>query len=246
MRNLLFFLVLVTIALQSNSQTSKPIRNFEKDTIVTLKDNIILTFLGHASLMIEIGNDIIYVDPVSSEANYSLFPKGNLILITHEHDDHLDQKAIKQVTTEQTKILISKSCLGKLEKAVVLRNGQEQTIGDFGIQAVPAYNIQHLRNGIPFHSKGDGNGYVISYSNRRIYIAGDTENIVEMSNLKDIDLAFLPMNLPFTMTPKMVADAALSFMPKILYPYHTGNTDLQLLKDHLKNSSIELRLRKMR
>lgn len=239
-------MILAVIALQSNSQIPKTIKSFEKDTIETLKEKIILTFLGHASLIIKIGNEVIYVDPVSSEANYALFPKGNLILITHEHDDHLDQKAIKQVSTEQTKILISKSCLGKLENAVVLSNGQEQSIGDVSIKAVPAYNILHTRNGTPFHSKGDGNGYVISYSNKKIYVAGDTENIAEMGNLRDIDIAFLPMNLPFTMTPKMVADAALSFMPKILYPYHTGNTDLQLLVDLLKNSSIELRIRKMR
>ena len=101
-------------------------------------------------------------------------------------------------------------------------------------------------NGKPFHPKGNGNGYVITFGDKRIYIAGDTDNIPEMADLKNIDIAFLPMNLPYTMTPQMVADGARSFMPKILYPYHTGETDVQLLVGLLKDSKIDVRVRKMK
>jgi L-ascorbate metabolism protein UlaG (beta-lactamase superfamily) len=116
------------------------------------------------------------------------------------------------------------------------------------IEAVPTYNLVHKRNtGEPFHPKGVGNGYVVTFWDKRVYVAGDTENIPEMKQLKNIDIAFLPMNLPYTMTPEMVADAAKSFSPKILYPYHTGETDTSKLVNLLKVSpGIEVRIRKMK
>jgi L-ascorbate metabolism protein UlaG (beta-lactamase superfamily) len=127
-----------------------------------------------------------------------------------------------------------------------MKNGEETSLGDFTLKAVPAYNVVNMRGNIPYHPKGDGNGYLFTYGKTIIYIAGDTEDIPEMAELKDIDIAFLPMNLPFTMTPKMVADGARSFMPKILYPYHMGKTDPQLLVDLLKGSGIEVRVRDLR
>ena len=129
-----------------------------------------------------------------------------------------------------------------------MANGDVKTVQGFRIEAVPAYNIVHEQSaGNPFHPKGRGNGYVITFSDKRVYIAGDTENTPEMKRLRDIDVAFLPMNLPYTMTPEMVADAAKAFKPKILYPYHYGQTDPNKLVDLLKNSKdIEVRIRKMR
>ena len=129
-----------------------------------------------------------------------------------------------------------------------MRNGDVKTVDGLKIEAVPAYNLVHMRSkGVPFHIKGIGNGYVITFGNKRVYVAGDTENIPEMKNLKNIDIAFLPMNLPYTMTPEMVADAAIAFKPKILYPYHFGNTDtsriVDLLKDH---KEIEVRIKDMK
>ena len=129
-----------------------------------------------------------------------------------------------------------------------MRNGDVKTIKGIKIEAVPAYNIVHKRdNGEPFHPKGAGNGYVIHFGDKKVYIAGDTENIPEMKELKDIDIAFLPMNLHYTMTPEMVAGAAKSFMPKILYPYHYGETDVSKIVDLMKDTKdVEVRIRKMK
>ena len=132
-----------------------------------------------------------------------------------------------------------------------MKNGDIQIIEGFRIEAVPAYNIEHMRSpGVPFHPKGAGNGYIVTFGDKRVYIAGDTENTPEMKSLKGINVAFLPMNLPYTMTPEMVADAAKAFRPKILYPYHLGyhygNTDTAKLTELLKDTpGIEVRIRKM-
>jgi L-ascorbate metabolism protein UlaG (beta-lactamase superfamily) len=129
-----------------------------------------------------------------------------------------------------------------------MANGETIKVDDLIIEAVPAYNIVHMRSqGVPYHSKGEGNGYVLTLGDKRVYIAGDTENIPEMKNLKNIDIAFLPMNLPYTMTPEMVADAARAIRPRILYPYHYGETDPNELVNLLKGEQgIEFRIRKMK
>ena len=152
-------------------------KTFEKDTFKTAKGNLVITFIGHGTLMIEAGKTVIHVDPVSREADYSALPKGDLILITHEHGDHLDKKALALITTPQTKIIVSKSCSGQVDNAQVLMNGEVQAFGDISVKAVPAYNIVNKRDGNPYHPKGNGNGYVISYGGKNIYIGGDTENI---------------------------------------------------------------------
>lgn len=128
-----------------------------------------------------------------------------------------------------------------------MKNGEVRIVDGIKIEAVPAYNIVHMRTGTtPFHPKGSGNGYVITIGGKRIYVAGDTENIPEMSKLGAIDFAFLPMNLPYTMTPEMVAEAAMRIEPKILYPYHFGNTDTAKLVELLKDQKgIEIRIRNM-
>jgi L-ascorbate metabolism protein UlaG (beta-lactamase superfamily) len=129
-----------------------------------------------------------------------------------------------------------------------MNNGDVKTVGGLKIEAVPAYNLVHMRSpGVPFHPKGAGNGYIITFGNKRVYIAGDTENIPEMKQLKQIECAFLPMNLPYTMTPEMVADAAKAFEPKILYPYHYGNTDTLALVNLMKEvKDVDVRIRKMK
>jgi L-ascorbate metabolism protein UlaG (beta-lactamase superfamily) len=128
-----------------------------------------------------------------------------------------------------------------------MKNNEVKTIRGLPIEAVPAYNIVHMRSpGNPFHPKGVGNGYVITFNDTKVYIAADTENIPEMKELSGIDIAFLPMNLPYTMTPEMVADAARMFTPKVLYPYHFGETDTSKLVDLLKDDKeIEVRIRDM-
>ena len=220
---------------------------FEEDTIMTSGHALKITFVGHATLMFAFGGKIIHVDPVSREADYAKMPKGDIILVTHEHFDHLDADAIAAACKEGAIILLPAKCASAVAGASVMRNGDTRTIGDVKVEAVPACNIIHKRNsGQPFHPRGEGNGYVITFGDRRVYVAGDTENIPEMKALKDIDVAFLPMNVPYTMTPEMVADAAKAFRPKILYPYHFGKTDTSKLPKLLAaEKDIRVRIRKM-
>ncbi len=223
---------------------------FETDIIQTIAGDLKITFIGHATLMFEFNNMVIHIDPVSAEADYSKMPKADIILVTHEHGDHLDVSAINKIKKENTKIVLTEKCIEineYLSASEIMKNGDNTEIYGIKIEAIPAYNIQHMRSsGNPFHPKGVGNGYILTLGDKRVYIAGDTENTPEMKALKDIDIAFLPMNLPYTMTPEMVADAAKAFRPKILYPYHYGSTDTSKLVELLKDENdIEVRIRQM-
>jgi L-ascorbate metabolism protein UlaG (beta-lactamase superfamily) len=197
--------------------------------------------------MFEIGGKVIHIDPWSRLADYSTMPKADLILLTHHHGDHLDKDAMQHVRTENTGVVFTEICAEKVEGGIVMKNGDRQTVMDIDIEAVPAYNLVHKReNGEFYHPKGEGNGYVLTFGDTRVYVAGDTENIPEMKALEDIDIAFLPMNLPYTMSPEMVVDAVSAFKPKVLYPYHYGDTDVSELIDLLKeNVDTEVRIRKM-
>ena len=225
-----------------------PESKFEQDIIETNAGDLKITFIGHGTLMFKFNGKIIHVDPVSREADYTDMPKADIILITHEHGDHLDPKVIKMLRKEGTDLVLTKACAGRVDGGITMKNGDTQTVQGLKIEAVPAYNIVHMRSaGNPFHPKGIGNGYIIAFGDKRVYIAGDTENTPEMKRLRNIDVAFLPMNLPYTMTPEMVADAAKAFKPKILYPYHYGQTDPNKLVELLKDSKdIEVRIRDMR
>jgi L-ascorbate metabolism protein UlaG (beta-lactamase superfamily) len=220
---------------------------YEIDTLKSAGGDVIISFLGHGSVMLEFKGKVIYVDPVSRYADFSKMPKADLILVTHEHGDHLDSTAIEGCRSDKTKILCTEACLPKARGGSVMKNGETQMVSDVKVEAVPAYNLVHVRiEGVPFHAKGIGNGYVLTLGGKRIYTAGDTENVPEMSKLGTIDVAFLPMNLPYTMTPEMVAEAAKRIHPKILYPYHFGKTDTALLVNLLKDEKgIEIRIRKM-
>ncbi|UCH35120.1 MAG: MBL fold metallo-hydrolase, partial [Armatimonadota bacterium] len=189
---------------------------FETDAVKASAGELRITFVGHGTLMFTFGDTIIHVDPVSREADYGKMPKGDLILITHEHGDHLDPAAIAAVRQEGTTVVLTEKCAATVSGGTVMRNGDVRTVGDLRIEAVPAYNMVHKRpSGEPFHPRGDGNGYVITFGDTRVYVAGDTENVPEMNRLRDIAVAFLPMNLPYTMTPALVADAARAVRPKI-------------------------------
>ncbi len=220
----------------------------ESDTIKTSRGDLVIHFLGHSSLIILWGGKTIHVDPVSVEADYTTLPRADMIIITHEHFDHLDLKAVDHIKTAATLIVGSAEVGKQIPGTIVMKNGDTRSVDGLTIEAVPAYNIKHMRApGKPFHPKGVGNGYVVTFGDLRLYIAGDTENIPEMKKLQNIDIAFLPMNLPYTMTPEMVADAAGMFRPKVLYPYHQGETDtaklLALMKDE---KDIDVRIRKMK
>jgi len=221
---------------------------FETDVFKTSAGDLKITFLGHGTLVFHFGGKVIHVDPYGEVADYTQLPKADIILLTHEHRDHLDLKALNIIRAEKTLVVLTSTCAKQVEGGMVMKNGDVKSIGGLKIEAVPAYNIVHKRDtGQPYHPNGIGNGYVITFGDKRVYVAGDTENIPEMKTLKGIDIAFLPMNLPFTMTPEMVADAAKAFKPKILYPYHYGDTDTSKLIDLLKDTKeIEVRIRRMK
>ena len=220
---------------------------FEEDIIKTSSGDLKITFIGHGTLMFTFNEKVIHIDPWSKLADYSKLPKAGLILITHEHGDHLDKTAIKQISTDKTVLVYTETCSKQLEGGIVMKNGDSRTILEHKIEAVPAYNIKHKRgNNTPFHPKGVGNGYVLTFGDKKVYVAGDTENIPEMKKLKEVDIAFMPMNLPYTMTPEMTADAAKMFKPEILYPYHFGDTDTSIIVNLLKSiKDIDVRIRKM-
>ncbi|MCX6567756.1 MAG: MBL fold metallo-hydrolase [Candidatus Aminicenantes bacterium] len=219
----------------------------EKDIIPTSRGDLEITFLGHGSLMMRFGGNTIHIDPYGEVADYGSLPKADLVLVTHEHFDHLDPKAFQAVLKPGTTVIAAKACAGKLPNALIMANGDTRTALGLSIEAVPAYNIVNKRpDGNAFHPKGSGNGYIVTFGDKRVYIAGDTENTPEMKALKMIDIAFLPMNMPYTMTPEMVADAARAFRPKILYPYHFGDTDTSRLVKLLQGEKgIEVRIRKL-
>jgi len=235
--------VFFALAFQAAAQ-----EGLESDIIKTSAGDLKITFIGHGSLMFTFGGKVIHVDPVSKEADYTKLPKADLILVTHQHGDHLDAKALDILRTGKTELVMTETCARQVKGGMVMKNGEAKTVGGLKIEAVPAYNLIHMRSpGTPFHPQGEGNGYVITFGDKRVYVAGDTENIPEMKKLEKIDVAFLPMNLPYTMTPEMVADAARAFKPKVLYPYHFGETDTSKLLGLLQDSKeIEVRIRKMK
>ena len=218
-----------------------------KDVFETSAGDLEIVFIGHGTLMMTFGGKTIHIDPVGRVGDYSTLPGADLVLITHHHGDHMDEDLLKDIRNEKTIVVCTARCAETIDGATVMKNGDVETVLGIGIEAVPAYNIVHKRdNGDVFHPKGEGNGYVLTFGKTRVYIAGDTENVPEMKALENIDIAFLPMNLPYTMTPEMVADAAVAFGPRVLYPYHYGETDTAeltaLLADH---DDIEVRIRNM-
>jgi L-ascorbate metabolism protein UlaG (beta-lactamase superfamily) len=220
---------------------------FPTDTVKTAAGDLQITFIGHGTLMFTFGGKVVQVDPVGQYADYAKLPKADLILITHEHRDHLDPQALALLTKPGTVTVLPQAAAAQAPGGLVMKNGEVKTVAGLSIEAVPAYNLVHKRDsGEPFHPKGRGNGYVITFGDKKVYVAGDTENTPEMKALAGIDIAFLPMNLPYTMTPEMVADAARAFKPRILYPYHFGKTDTAKLVALLKDQpEIEVRLRPM-
>jgi L-ascorbate metabolism protein UlaG (beta-lactamase superfamily) len=227
--------------LLSAGLTAGPVEQFP-----TSAGTVKITPIYHASLMIEAGGKVIAVDPFSqnSEAKYAALPKADLILITDFHPDHMDSKAIGWVKKPGTKILGPEVVTSSIKAGDVMRNGQTVKWDQFTIEAVPMYNLTRGPSaGRLYHDKGRGNGYVITFGDKRFYISGDTEAIPEMKALKNIDVAFVCMNLPYTMPPEEAAEAVRAFAPKVVYPYHYRNSDLKVFENALKGTSIEVRIR---
>lgn len=204
-----------------------------------------ITMVNHGSIALSYKGFEIQVDPVgklqNSEVNYSAFPKADLILITHEHGDHLNADTVAALSKEDTRIFCNFASLKVLPEATVMKNGEVNTLENgIVVNAVPAYNITegHTR----FHPQGNGNGYVLTIGGLKIYIAGDTEDIPELADLEDIDIAFLPANQPYTMTVEQCIRAAKTISPKVLIPYHLGDTDVEAIKSGLADTDIDVKL----
>ena len=202
--------------------------------------------LTHASIRIQYDGKEIEIDPVTKLGNktidYASMPKADYLLVTHEHFDHFNQEAIKLLTGDKTRFITNKRCADMFGSGEVMKNGDKiQITDDFTIEAVPAYNITEGRT--QFHPKGRDNGYILTIDGLRIYIAGDTEDIPEMANIKNIDIAFLPCNQPYTMTTEQLVKAAKMIKPKVLFPYHYGQTDVSGIPSQLKDEGIDVRIR---
>ena len=202
--------------------------------------------LVHASIRMEYDGKEIQIDPVGKLGqritNYAAMPKADLILVTHEHGDHFDKEALGTLTGENTLLVTNQRCAEMYGKGEVMKNGDKRDWrDDFSIEAVPAYNYTEGRT--QFHPKGRDNGFILTVDGLRIYIAGDTEDIPEMKDIKDIDIAFLPCNQPYTMTTEQLVKAARIVKPKVLFPYHYGQTDVSGLPAELKSEGIDVRIR---
>ena len=224
-----------------------PVDNVEVDAFMTPGGKTV-TFcaLIHASIRIWFDGTEIEIDPVRQlrdrKVDYSVYPKAEYIFVTHEHADHFDKEAIKLLSVDGTEVITNKRCGDMLGYGNVMANGDQRAISDgFKVEAVPAYN--NTEGHLQFHPKGRDNGYVITFDGLRVYIAGDTEDIDEMAQIKDIDIAFMPCNQPFTMTTDQLVKAARIVKPKVLFPYHFGDTDLSSVPAQLSNDGIEVRIR---
>ena len=210
--------------------------------------SVSFTALGHGSLMMTIGEENLYFDPVIAmlpdSGDFTAYPKADYIFVTHSHPDHLDTLAIAQLSKEGTVLVANAESAARLGTASVMAPGDTLDFGAFGVAAVPAYNCSEGKQ--MFHPQGRDNGYVVEVDGFRTYVAGDTEDIPELAALSGMDVAFLPCNLPFTMTPEQLANAAKMVMPKVLYPYHYGQTDIQQVCSLLEGSGIDVRIREYR
>jgi L-ascorbate metabolism protein UlaG (beta-lactamase superfamily) len=233
---------ILSFAAGANAQMTmaRPVQTFD-----TSAGPVKITPVYHASLEIEAGGKIIIVDP-AKPAMFMGLPQADLILITDIHGDHLDPDMIKAESKTGTDIIAPAAVAKTVTTAKVIGNGEKTTWGAWTIEAIPMYNTTASRGPAPgklFHDKGRGNGYVLTYGGKRFYFSGDTEGIPEMRALKNIDVAFIPMNLPYTMPPEEAADAVRAFHPKIVYPYHYMGSDLKVFENALKGSGIEVRIR---
>jgi len=214
------------------------------DTIEAKGGPITIQPIAHAALQLKHGNQVITVDPTMMGGDYNALPKADIILITDIHGDHLDPGTIAKASKTGTTVVIPGAASAQVKDGTVIANGEKKTVKGVEIEAVPMYNLQRGPSaGQLFHTKGRGNGYIVTLGDKRIYIAGDTECTPEMKALKNIDVAFLPMNLPYTMPPNEAADCVKAFKPKIVYPYHYMGQDLKIFDNALKGSGVDVRIR---
>jgi L-ascorbate metabolism protein UlaG (beta-lactamase superfamily) len=214
----------------------------QTQTFSTSAGSVNITPLNHASTLIEAAGKAIYLDP-AKPAKLTGHPKADLILITDIHGDHMDPDSIKAVSKGDTEIFAAPAVTQSVTTAKPIANGETKKWQSWTIEAVPAYNLKRgPEAGKLFHDKGRGNGYVLTYGGKRFYFSGDTEGVPEMRALKNIDVAFVCMNLPYTMPPEEAADAVKAFHPKVVIPYHYRGSDLAVFQKALQGTGIEVRL----
>ena len=219
-------------------------KSYEVDEFTTKSGKTVkFHALMHSCSRIEFDGKEIQIDPVLKLGNrtvdYAAMPKADYLFVTHEHGDHYDANAIKMLSADKTQLVMNKRCAEMYGAGRVMVNGDKLQLADMSVEAVPAYNNTEGRT--QFHPKGRDNGYILTIDGLRIYIAGDTEDIPEMSQIKDIDIAFLPCNQPYTMTPEQLVRAAKVIKPKVLFPYHYGQTDLSTIAEQLKGIDVRIR-----
>jgi L-ascorbate metabolism protein UlaG (beta-lactamase superfamily) len=211
------------------------------ESFPTSKGTLQLTPIQHASLMIQAGGKVLYVDP--AQGSYAGLPKADYILITDIHADHMAPAILDRLKKPGTVILAPQAVADQVAGCTVIANGQSRTIGDFEVQAVPMYNLAPAADGILYHPKGRGNGYILTYGGKRFYFSGDTQGTPEMKALRNIDVAFVCMNLPYTMSPREAAEAVKAFHPAVVYPYHYSGSDVKAFAAALQGTGIDVRLR---
>jgi len=234
---LVFWAVCAAFALSLPAQAARP-----SLTIQTSAGAVKITPVYHACALIQAGGKNIYIDP-ASPANFTGLPRADFIIITDIHHDHMDPGSIATLSKPGTEILAPAAVAKTVTTAKVISNGQTTTWDGWTIHAIPMYNIKRgPAPGVLYHPKGRGNGYVLTYGGKRIYFSGDTENIPEMRALKNIDVAFVCMNLPYTMPPDEAAAAVKAFHPKMVIPYHYHGSDLNVFKKDLQGTGIEVHI----
>ena len=239
--------LLTLLGLTSCGQQSSKNNAYEVDSFTTKSGKTVkFHALVHSSIRIEYDGKEIMIDPVTKlgdkTIDYTAMPKADYIFVTHEHFDHLDTAAIKKLTGNKTQLITNQRCAEMLGYGQVMANGDMLQLADgFSVEAVPAYNTTEGHQ--QFHPKGRDNGFILTLDGLRIYIAGDTEDIPEMAYIKDIDIAFLPCNQPYTMTVEQLINAARMVKPKVLFPYHYSQTDVSGISSQLESDGIEVRIR---
>ncbi|MBQ7419623.1 MAG: MBL fold metallo-hydrolase [Prevotella sp.] len=240
MKRLSFVIMALCLALTGMAQRQ------ETDVFKTASGKSVkITCIKHASIMMEYDGKVFYFDPVTRvepHTDFSSWPKANFIFVTHEHFDHFDSMALTMLRRNYTVVYCNNNVYSQWGSGYMMANGDQTEVCDnVTVEAVPAYNTTPGHE--KYHPKGRDNGYILTIEDLRIYVAGDTEDIPEMADIKDIDIAFLPCNQPYTMTPDQLVKAAKTIKPKVLFPYHYSDTPIRKVTMLLAGSGIDVRIR---